>query len=165
MVATEKWTNYTPNHNLPLYMLYRLLFVLLYIFCWPWCCLFFLNPLYSWSACHQMADREFRFNIGLLVYNTKGMTDHGGLLCHLHINFHCRVGERVCRLQALTNTAMCFHNQLSLLIQWHSEVSTKIDASFHSLYIYIYICFILFFFHRQAIELICRFCWNATWHY
>jgi hypothetical protein len=35
-----------------------------------------MNPLYSWSACHQMANREFRFNIGLLVYNTKGMTDH-----------------------------------------------------------------------------------------
>jgi hypothetical protein len=44
-----------------------------------------LYPLYSWSACHQMVNREFRFNIGLLVYNTKGLTDHGGLPCHLHI--------------------------------------------------------------------------------
>jgi hypothetical protein len=26
-----------------MYMLYRLLFVLLYIFCWPWCCLFFFD--------------------------------------------------------------------------------------------------------------------------
>jgi hypothetical protein len=34
-----------------------------------------MNPLYSWSACHQMANREFRFNIGLLVYNTKGVNN------------------------------------------------------------------------------------------
>ena len=26
-----------------MYMLYRLLFVLLYILCWPWCCLFFYD--------------------------------------------------------------------------------------------------------------------------
>jgi hypothetical protein len=100
-----------------------------------------MNPLYSWSACHQMANREFRFNIGLLVYNTKGMTDHDGLPCHLHIkNVHCRVGDRVCRWQALKNTAICFHTQLSLLIQWHSKVFSKIDASFHSIYIYAVYC-------------------------
>lgn len=88
-----------------------------------------------------MADREFRFNTSLLVYNTKRITlDHSGLPCHLHIkHFHRRFGERVCRLEAQQSTAICFHTQLYLLIQWQSKVSSKIDASSHSLYIYIYI--------------------------